>query len=347
MYMRWFRVVMALALATALRADVKTQEKSQIHFEGMMGRMVGLFGGNAMREGAINTAAVRGNRKMTVSESTGQIIDLGEEKIYELDMRGKSYKVTTFDEMRRRMQEAREKAAQQPRGESKAPEKETGQNQNQKQMEIDFDLKESGEKKTINGFDCHEVVMTITVREKGKTLEEAGGMVMTSHLWLGPEIAAMKELQEFDRKYAEKMSGPFSFGDAAAAPQMAAAMAMYPMMKDAIGKFQTENVNMKGTSILTVMTMEAVQSAEQAAAQQQQQQRQESGSTTDVTSVRGIGGLIGKKMAARRKTESDASSSSGPKTRATVMTMNHELVSVATSVGAGDVAIPAGFKEKK
>jgi hypothetical protein len=246
------------------------------------------------------------------------------------------------------MQEAREKAAQQPRGESKAPEKETAQNQNQnqKQMEIDFDLKESGEKKTINGFDCHEVVTTITVREKGKTLEEGGGMVMTSHLWLGPEIAAMKELQEFDRKYAEKMAGPFSFADAASAQQMAAAMAMYPMMKDAIGKFQTENVNMKGTSILTVMTMEAVQTAEQAAAQQQQQQRQDSGSTTDVTSVRGIGGLIGKKMA-RRKAESDASNSGGPKTRATVMTMNHELVSVATSVGANDVGIPAGFKEKK
>ena len=337
---------MALALVTALRADIKTQEKSQIHFEGMMGRVVGLFGGKAMREGTINTAAVRGNRKMTVNESTGQIIDLGEEKIYDLDIRGKSYKVTTFDEMRRRMQEAREKAAQQPRGESKAPEKETAQNQNQKQMEIDVDLKESGQKKTINGFDCHEVVMTITVREKGKTLEEAGGMVMTSNQWLGPEIAAMKELHEFDRKYAEKMSGPFSFADAASAQQMAAAMAMYPMMKDALGKFQTENVNMKGTSILTVMTMEAVQSAEQAATQQQQQQRQDSDSGGGITSVRGIGGMIGKKMAARRKAESDASSG-GPKTRATVMTMNHELVSVATSVGANDVAIPAGFKEKK
>ena len=40
--------------------------------------------------------------------------------------------------------------------------------------------------------------MTVTVREKGKTLEEGGGMVMTTDMWLGPEIPQMKEFAEFD-----------------------------------------------------------------------------------------------------------------------------------------------------
>ena len=93
-------------------------------------------------------------------------------------------------------------------------------------MEIDFDVKNTGEKKTINGFDTHEVVMTITVREKGKTLEEAGGMVLTSDMWLTPKIAAMKEIADFDQRYAQQLVGPMVAG--VSAEQMAPAMAMYP-----------------------------------------------------------------------------------------------------------------------
>ena len=43
--------------------------------------------------------------------------------------------------------------------------------------------------------------MTVTVREKGKTLEESGGVVLTADSWLGPEIPALKELAEFEMKY--------------------------------------------------------------------------------------------------------------------------------------------------
>lgn len=66
-----FVLCLAILPAGLLEADVKTEEKSQVKFEGMMGRMMGLFGGKAMKEGTVNTAAVKGNRKMTVSEYTG------------------------------------------------------------------------------------------------------------------------------------------------------------------------------------------------------------------------------------------------------------------------------------
>ena len=46
--------------------------------------------------------------------------------------------------------------------------------------------------------------MTITVREKGKTLEQSGGMVLTSDMWLAPKIAAMKEIADFDVRYAQE-----------------------------------------------------------------------------------------------------------------------------------------------
>ena len=333
--MRAYRLVMAASLmvaAVSARAAVKTEEKSKVEFPGMMGKMVGFFGGKAAREGLSDVVAVKGNRKSVVGDTTGQIIDLDEEKVYDLDIKGKSYRVTTFAEMRQRMQDAQEKAKKQ------APQKaEPAGKPPEKQMQIDFDLKESGQKKTINGYNCREVVMTVTVHEKGKTLEQSGGMVLTSHNWLAPRIAAMKEIGEFDRKYAQKLAGPYSIGDA---QQMAAAMAMYPYMKEAIGKFQAENVNMDGTAILLTMTMESVASPEDAAQQQKEQDKE---NTTDVTSMRSVLGGLGRKLA-KKKQEPESSEAPG---RAQVMTMNHELLKVSTDVGDADLAIPAGFKEKK
>jgi hypothetical protein len=214
--------------------------------------------------------------------------------------------------------------------------------------ETDYSIQQSGQKKNINGYDCREVVMTIITREKGKTLQESGGMVMTSNLWLGPKIAAMKEVQDFDLRYAQKMAGIIGLGGA---EQMAAALAMYPGMKEAMGKFQAENVNMDGTAILTVMTMESVASAQQAAqAEKQQAERQQAQAEQDrnITSVRGLGGLIGRRMA-KRKAESEPAAPAPSQTpgRVTIMTSTHELVRVSTALAPTDLSIPAGFKEKR
>ena len=79
------------------------------------------------------------------------------------------------------MEEAQKKAEedarkQQQRGRRPSPPE---RDPNQKEVEVDFDVKNTGQKKAINGFDTRQVVMTITVREKGKTLEQSGGLVMT------------------------------------------------------------------------------------------------------------------------------------------------------------------------
>ncbi len=343
------RIAVALLVLSAglARADVKTEEKSQVQFPGMLGRMMGLFGGKAMRQGVIDTVAVKGNRKMTVNDTTGRIIDLDEQKIYDVDLKAKSYKVLTFEEMRRQMEqmEQRARSEQQKAEPSAAP----ASDPNAKQMQMDFDLKETGQKKTINGFDCREVVMTITVREKDKTLEQAGGMVMTTHEWLAPRIAAMKEIADFDRRYQEKLNGP-SYAVMPSAEEMAAAAAMYPMLTQAIGKFNVENVNMNGTPIQTLMTVESVASAQQLQEQQKEQQnaqKNESSNTGIPTSVGGLLGGIGRRAVRNRTQQQEQKQENATPGRATILTMNHELLKAGTDVGAGDVAIPAGFKQKK
>ena len=258
-------------------ADVRADEKARVQFAGMLGRMVNIFGGKAAREGVTTSIAVKGDRKATTNDTTEQIVDLGEEKVYDLDLKKKSYKVTTFAELRRRWKRRRKKAEEDARkeaGKEKEKDKPQAADPNAKQVEIDFDIKNTGAKKTINGFDTHQAVMTITVREKGKTLEQGGGMVMTSDMWLAPKIAAMKEIADFDVRYAQKLYGTMIAG--VSAEQMAAAMAMYPMMKQALGKMTTEGGKIEGTPIQTTTTMDAVKSAEQmAAGSQGERERQQ------------------------------------------------------------------------
>lgn len=312
-------------------ADVKTEEKSQMKFEGMLGRMFNLFGGKAAKEGTVNVVALQGNRKATMNEFTGQIIDLGEEKIYEINVRDKSYKVTTFAEMRRQLEEARKKAEEQ-QAKVEAREKKEEKGEPGKEVEIDFDVKDTGQKKTVNGFDCRQVVMTITVREKGRTLEQGGGMVLTSDIWMASRIAAMKEVVDFDVRYAKAIAG--SVASAMSAEQLAQAFAMYPMMADAMKKMSAEGSKLDGTPIATTTTFDAVANPQQA---QQSAEKEEA--------PKGMGGLLGG-LGRRMAKKGDEEKPAGAKGRSTIMTLTHELLKVSSDVAASDLAVPAGFKLK-
>ena len=324
-----------LFASTTLRGDVKVDEKMKFEFAGAVGKVVNFFGGRGAREGTTSAVAVKGSRKSTFNDSTGQIIDLAEEKVYDIDVKRKSYRVVTFAEIRQRMEEAKAKAEKEAR-EQQAKEKDAEQpaQQPESNVEIDFDVKKTGERKTINGFDTQQSVITVTVREKGKTLEQSGGLQVTTDVWLAPQMAAMKEIVDFDIQYAQKLYGPMVAG---ASPQdMAAAMALYPMMKPALERMAAEAGKLEGTAIATVVKVEAVKSAEQLAAEQKQSQEESKPNLSG-----GVGGIIG---GLARRAASKPSGADGPQARATVMTTTSEILKIATDVSAADVALPAGFR---
>jgi hypothetical protein len=339
-------VVVAILACSAhgVLADVRADEKTRIEFGGMLGRMVNFFGGKAAREGVTSTVAVKGDRKARLNDTTGQIIDLAEEKVYDLDMKKKTFKVTTFAELRRRMEEAQKKAQEDARKQEGKEKPEPARTENEKQVEFDVDVKNTGQTKTINGLPTSEQVITVTIREKGKTLEQGGGMVVTTDMWITPKVAAMNEVRDFDMRYAAKLYGPIVAG--ASAEQMAAAMALYPMMKQAMGRMSTEGAKIDGTPILTTMTMEGVKSEEQIAQETKQKEQQREADSKPTTSG-GLGGLLGglAKKAAEKKVADKIAGDDPP--RATVMTSTIEVLKIATDVSAADVAVPAGFKENK
>jgi hypothetical protein len=331
-------VVALFALTSStLFADVRSDQRIKFQLGGALGKMINMFSKGA-REGVTTTVAVKGSRKaMMNGDSLGQIIDLTEEKIYDLDLKKKTYKVTTFAELRRQMEEAKKQAEQsrEQRDEAAQP---AEKDPNQKEFEVDYDLKNTSEARSINGFDTRKTVITITVREKGKTLNDAGGMVMTTDLWIAAGAPSTKDLADFDRKYAEKLYGPAVSG--ASAQDMAMAMTMYPQMKPALDRMQAEASKLPpGTAILSEMRMEAVppgtanQSAEALPAPEEPKKK-------------GFGGMLGglKKMA--EQAEKNQNSQQKPQ-RSIFLTTSVEMLKLTTDVDAASVAMPAGFTEKK
>lgn len=338
---RWYVlacVTCCLLLVTSARptADVRTEERTKLELGGMLGRVVNVFGGREAREGLTSTIAVKGSRKATFNDATGQIIDLAEEKIYDLDVKRRTYRITTFAALRQRMLEAREKAEKAAR-EEQAKEQTPAQpaSRPEEQVEVDFDLQRTGQTRTVNGFQTQQAVATITVREKGKTLDQGGGLTITTEMWMAPKIAAMQEMFAFEMQYAQKLYGPMVAG---ASPQdMAAVTALYPVIKPALERMSAETAKIEGTSILSITKIEGVKSAEQLA--QEQKQRAED---SKPSASGGVGGLLGglARRAAQRKVEGE------PSQRATVMTTTNEVLKVTTEVSANDVAIPAGFRQQ-
>jgi hypothetical protein len=317
------RVASILALVTiaaaSTHADVKTQQRTQLKFEGMLGRIAGLAGGGAAADGMTSNVAVKGSRKADMNDRTGRIVDLSEEKVYDIDVRKKEYRVTTFAELREQWRKA--KADAEKRAKETPAEEREGAAQSGKQLEVTMDVKETGATKSIAGHQAKQVIVTMTAFEKGKTLEESGGMVMTNDVWVAPRVAALDEIGQFEMKFFKAVYGE---DITAAAQSMAAALAMYPGLQDMLKQMETKTRALQGTPMATTMKIETVKSAEQ----MKQSSAPPSG---------GLGGALARRLGAGRK----------PEQRSLMVTMANETLSISTSASDADIAIPAGFKEKK
>ena len=317
--MRIFQIliVSAVLAAPAALADATIQQKTQLHFGGALGSVINVFGRKATHEGIVTDVTIHNNRKLNRSGDTGEIVDLDQQKVYYVDYEERTYTVKTFAELRKEYEDAKARAKERAKETSKSSEKNEGP-----EYEVDFSLKSTGNKETINGWNTHEEIATVTVHEKGKKLEESGGFVLTSDMWMGPRIPAMRELADFERRFLQKVYGDAFIGDM---KQMAAMMAATPAFAKAMKAFNDKQSKFDGTAIRTKMTFETVAGSDPST----QQSSSSSG---------GLGGLLGRMK--RRKNDESGSS------RGTMFDSNHELLKASTSASADAVAIPAGFKQE-
>ena len=311
---------LALSLSTtAAFAEGSVQQKTRVQFGGVIGGIANVFGGKAAREGVTSTTSVDGNKRLTTNDRSGELVDLSAEKIYRLDYGRKAYEVVTFDELRKQYEEAKKEAAEEAEENKKSNKKEEGP-----EYEVDFDVKETGQKQEINGFNTKQMIVTVTVREKGKKLEQSGGAVLTSDMWMGPRIPAMAEINAFNAKYFKQL-----YGDATAEmQQMAVLMATTPAFAKAMKEFSKKRGSFDGEAIRTTLTFETVA----APGQQAEQEEASSGGI--------VGGLLNRAMKKRQESKGEAAQPG----RAKLFESTTELLSA--SKDAGDVSVPAGFKQK-
>ena len=327
-------VAFVAALVPAVEAGVKTEEKTLVRFGGTLGGILNKFGGKAAKVGVVQTVAVVGDRKFTLGEDRGEIVDLAEEKIYELDVKKKTCTVTTFAELKARIEEQRAKAEKEAAEARKKEEKkeEDASAAPVTEMEVDVEMSETGQKRAIAGHEARQVTMKAWVHEKGKKIQQSGGLLVTTDTWLGPKIDALGEVAEFDRRYGLKMAEIMGFtapAAAASAGQMAALVAMYPGLLNAMEKIQAESkkVDMQGTPLASGLTVTLWKSAAQVAEAQKQSEGMSGG----------LSGLLAKKLMKQ-------GDPSDPRTE--VLASSSEMLKIAPDATVADVALPAGYKLK-
>ena len=136
--------------------------------------------------------------------------------------------------MREAEAKAREAAAQESR--EARPSEPAKKDPNEKELEVDFDVKNTGQTKAINGFDTRQVVATITVREKGKKIQESGGIVMTVDTWLSKSAPST----ERGHRFRPPLLGEACRPDVrpSTRSRWRPSMAMFPGVKEAFARFE-------------------------------------------------------------------------------------------------------------
>jgi hypothetical protein len=328
-------LVATLAVPGVLLAGVKKVERTQVQFSGLIGGLVSHFGGKAAKEGLVSTVAVAGDRRLTLDEETGELVDLGEEKVYELHVKDRTYEVATFDEIRKRLEEEREKAqkeaekaAQQQAKQSKQEPPKEGE---VPELEVDVRVSRTGEKRTIAGHEAAQWIMRLSVYPKGSNMMQSGGLGIVDELWLAPDVPELRELADFDRRYGQKMAEVLGFDPGrmkASAEQMVRMAAAHPGLVLAMQRMREEMAKLEGTPLATILSINVVRSAQQVA--------QAEKSDSQVT---GISGFLAKKL--MKKAAGDPTD---PKQ--SLMTSTVETLQIATDVTPADVALPAGYRQK-
>ena len=326
----------ALAFPAVLPAGVKTEERTQVQFTGLLGGIMNRFGGKAAKEGLVNTVAVVGDRRLTLNEETGEIVDLAEEKVYELNVKDRTYQVTTFEEIKKRFEEQREKAQKEA---EKAQQEQAKQNKQEPpkegeaapEFEVDVRVSRTGERRTIAGHEAAQAITRISIYPKGSTMMQSGGMAIVNDQWLAPDVPELAEIADFNLRYAQKMADVFGFDAArmkASAEQMASLLAAHPGLVQALEKMKAEGAKLEGTPLMTTLSINVIRSAQEVAKAEKSDQE-----------ITGVSGFLAKKL--MKKAAGDPT-----QPKQALMTSTIEMLKITAEATAADVALPAGYKQK-
>ncbi len=180
------KLAVVLTLALALSAQADFSYKSTRKSGGAMAAVVGSQPG-------VSTYYYKGQKIKMDDGARAVVIDFGARTITTVDNNAKTVSVKGFDE-----------AAGTQAG---AP-------------DVKIDVKETGARKTVNGFDAFEVVMTMQMESPSPRM---GPMQMEMDMWLSSAVPGAEEMRAFHEKNASNF--PWTAMSGGGNPQMQAAIA--------------------------------------------------------------------------------------------------------------------------
>jgi hypothetical protein len=291
------KVIAAVALvclsAGWLRADFSYHSTTKITGGAMVG-LLGAVGGfsRGMREAQQPTESdhyLKGNRMVTMDRRAAHIIDLDKQTMTEINFEKKTYSVITFAQMAEAFQKMSQQMAasmQEQRQKAQA------QGAEMPEMNVNVDVKETGQRKTISGLDTHEVILTTQFEMTDPRTGQKGVTEATSDLWLASSVPGYDEVRAFYQKMALNMAGSMNAA--------MGGMAANPMFGKAAAKLASEGQKLQGVHVLQIMrfggpgTTVPTPAGTQQTGQQQQQQQQQTPAARDAAGQAAAGAALGR-----------------------------------------------------
>ena len=341
-------VLMITVMGSAAFADVKYVTSTQMEFQGAVGTMMNVLGGKKPIQ-SVEYYKDNMKRSDTMDKKgkveSSQIIDLNKELFISLDHRKKEYTQMTFDEWRKMMEENMAQMGQET-------EKPTDDEQPEAEVDwnLNVDIEETGEKERIAGKPTEKVILTLdmdakvteTEPQEGQDPESfKGGMIVTSQHWLYKgNNSAKKEMDAFNKKMAEKMGALLM--QSGAWQMMGQVLQQNSQIGDAMEELKKEGEKLNGLSMRVETLYETKVDPETAQKMEEERVKQKEEEKTEIpTSVDGLLGAFGKKMAKKQIEKKDQ----GVKERNTLMSQTTEVIELESAPLSADLfKVPDNYK---
>jgi hypothetical protein len=170
----------------------------------------------------------KGQKMMTDSDAVTMIMDFDAQTVTTINKSQKTWSVRKFGDV--------------------------GQALKQADVETKIDVKETGQKKMINGFNASQVIMTMEM-ESPQTSKSGMTMQMEVESWLSSDVPGAKELKAFHQKNAGNMPWAAMTGNAAG-------------MQKAAADVQRKMANIGGVPLLQIVKVKSAGGGAQAAQMQ-------------------------------------------------------------------------------
>lgn len=334
------RAVLTLSISAApLLADFTYEQTSQVTGGAILQvmHMASVFSKNSrkMTQPILTTISIKGNRMIRKTADEATVIDLDQQTITTIHYAEKKYSVTTFEQMKQQMAAMAEKMRS---------------NKAQQQQGANFDVKvnDTGQTKTVNGNNTHEMVMTMTASGTDEKSGDRGALNIVSDMWIAPNVSGYGEMRDFQRRMAETLGWVPGQNPMINRPDMVKAMAeLYKQGSKLDGMPLATTVRMGGSMQGTPESSSDPQPAQNPQTAQDPQQNASPAPASVGDALTGaLGGHFGlgrrKKQQAKSETtdpEPSAQKASSQQSEASLMEMTSEV----TNYNSGTVD-PAMFQ---